>query len=149
MCGFIALPPRHPLASQALHHFRSTKRGISREAQVVQHTDHLIKNGIASGRLSANHTAFEYIYIFRFQYIYIFPYILISYLTSSIKVCCCEVIEDIRIAYSHISSYLSGQENCVTASSGERVCFTSTRRFEVFADQPSPRHDSTRPYGFL
>ena len=43
MCGFIMLPPRHPLASQALHHFRSTKSGISRETQVVQHTDHLIK----------------------------------------------------------------------------------------------------------
>ena len=53
------------------------------------------------------------------------------------------------------TSYLSGQENCLTASSlpclscltassGERVCFTSTRRFEVFADQPSPRHDATR-----
>ena len=42
MCGFKVLPPSHPLASQALHHFRSTKSGISRETQVVQHTDHLI-----------------------------------------------------------------------------------------------------------
>ena len=63
MCGFIVLPPRNPLASQALHHFRSTSR-IPRETQVVQHTDHLIKlskfkNVIASelriiDRLSVN-----------------------------------------------------------------------------------------------
>ena len=71
-----------------------------------------------------NHTAFEYMF---------------DFVTSSIKVCCFEVNEDFRIAYSHPT---------FQASSGERVCFTSTRRFEVFADQPSPRLDTTLTFGF-
>ena len=83
------------------------------------------------------------------QYISYTAIDMFNFASNLIKVCCFEVTEDFRmlIHASHIfSSNLSGQEygqNCLTASSGERVCFTSTRRFEVFADQPSP-HDSTR-----
>ena len=75
---------------------------------------------------------------------------LISYLISSK----CAVLKSLKTSgsYSRFSYLLillrSGKlwkKLRKTASSGERVCFTSTRRFEVFADQPSPRldHDST------
>ena len=83
---------------------------------------------------------------------YIYHILQLICLTSHLTSSKCAVLKSLKtsgslIHASHIFSSYSGQEhygqNCLTASSGERVCFTSTRRFEVFADQPSP-HDSTR-----
>ena len=108
MCGFIVLPPRHPLASQALHHFRSTKSGISRETQVVQHTDHLIKLSKFKNVIpSALQIIDRLLYNFILHYYCILLHLnicLISHLTSSIKVCCFEVTEDFRILFTLLIS---------------------------------------------
>ena len=104
MCGFIVLPPRHPLASQALHHFRSTKSGISRETQVVQHTDHLIKlskfkNVIASELRIIDRLSVNIYHILQLNAIDMF-----DFASNLIKVCCFEVTEDFRILFTLLIS---------------------------------------------
>jgi len=79
MCGFIVLPPRHPLASQALHHFGSTKSGISRETQVVQHADHLIMALLRELRI-IDRLSVNQLIIFAFEYMFD------NFVTSSIRV---------------------------------------------------------------